>query len=94
MTDDAVQMESMTTLFYKNLHTSEGVKNMEQVLDTVPHRVTPAMNEILNASYNEQEVKMPYFTCSRRRHQDLTATQLTFFSVIGMCAAMRSPRWF
>ena len=34
---------------------------MEQVLDTFPTRVTPAMNEMLNAPYTHQEVKTTLF---------------------------------
>lgn len=38
-------MEALATEFYKNLYTSEGVQNMDQVLSTVPTKVTPAMND-------------------------------------------------
>jgi hypothetical protein len=45
-------METMATAFYKDLYTSEGVHDMDQVLETVPVKVTAAMNETLNAPYN------------------------------------------
>ena len=34
---------------------------MTQVLDTVPRKVTQAMNESLNAPYTQQEVKVALF---------------------------------
>ena len=51
----------MTYSFYKDLYTSEGVQNMEQVLETVPTKVTLAMNDMLNAPYSQQEVKTTLF---------------------------------
>ena len=61
MTDNKEEMEALTTDFYTNLYTSEGVQNMEQVLDTVPTKVTPAMNDVLNAPYSQKEVKEALF---------------------------------
>uniref|UniRef100_A0A8R7PXK2 Reverse transcriptase domain-containing protein n=1 Tax=Triticum urartu TaxID=4572 RepID=A0A8R7PXK2_TRIUA len=54
-------MEMMATTFYKNLYTSEGVHDMNRVLDTVPCKVTPAMNELLNSPYSQDEVKVALF---------------------------------
>jgi len=54
-------MEMMATMFYKNLYTSEGVHDMNRVLDTVPCKVTPAMNELLNSPYSQDEVKVALF---------------------------------
>ncbi|KAK1620952.1 hypothetical protein QYE76_026469 [Lolium multiflorum] len=39
------------------LYTSEGVQGMDQVLQHVPRKVTPAMNAILLAPYEAKEVK-------------------------------------
>ena len=61
MTEDKAELEEMTTEFYKNLYTSERVQNMEQVIDTVPVKVTPEMNDILNAPYSQDEVKKALF---------------------------------
>lgn len=61
LTENTTEMENMTTTFYQQLYTSEGVHDMEQVLDTVPTKVTPAMNEILNSPYSQQEVKTALF---------------------------------
>lgn len=60
-TEDREEMEMMATAFYKNLYTSEGVQDMNRVLDTVPCKVTPAMNDLLNAPYSQDEVKVALF---------------------------------
>lgn len=59
-TDDD-QMGTMTTSFYRNLYRSEGVSNMGEVLDTVPIKVTAAMNDQLIAPFQEKEVKEALF---------------------------------
>ena len=61
LTDDTKEMEAMTTKFYKTLYTSEGVQDMDQVLDTVPRKVTDEMNATLNAPYDIKEVKTALF---------------------------------
>ncbi|XP_073357859.1 uncharacterized protein [Aegilops tauschii subsp. strangulata] len=52
MTENLTEMEALATSFYEDLYTSEGVSNMNEVLDTVPCKVTQAMNDILNAPYS------------------------------------------
>lgn len=61
LTEDRREMEELTTDFYKNLYTSEGVQDMDRVLNTVPTKVTPAMNDLLNAPYTHEEVKQALF---------------------------------
>jgi hypothetical protein len=61
VTSDEVEMKNMTTAFYKNLYTSEETIGMEGVLDTVPTKVTPRMNDSLLAPFTESEVKEPMF---------------------------------
>ena len=51
----------MTMSFYKNLYSSEGVSDMELVLDTVPTKITPAMNDQLLAPFERKEVKEALF---------------------------------
>ena len=60
-TDNVLEMENMATSFYQELYTSEGVHNMEHVIDTVPTKVTQAMNDMLNAPYSQKEVKTALF---------------------------------
>lgn len=48
---DLTQLENMTTEFYGNFFTSEGVLDMEDVLHAVPAKVTPAMNSVLTEPY-------------------------------------------
>ncbi|XP_073363635.1 uncharacterized protein [Aegilops tauschii subsp. strangulata] len=45
----------------KDLYMSEGLHDMERVLETVPTKVTQAMNEILSAPYTQKEVKPTLF---------------------------------
>jgi hypothetical protein len=45
VTNDEVEMQNLTADFLKNLYTSEGTKNMEAVLDTVPTKVSSVMND-------------------------------------------------
>ena len=54
-------MKELTTKFYKNLYTSEGVQDMDRVLDSVPTKVKLAMNDLLNAPYTHEEVKHGLF---------------------------------
>ena len=55
------EMKAMTTSFYKTLYTSEGVHDMDRVLDTVPIKGTQSMNESLNAPCSPEEVKRALF---------------------------------
>jgi hypothetical protein len=47
--------------FYGTLYTSEGTSGMEEVLRSVPVRVTRAMNEMLGAPFTDEEVKIALF---------------------------------
>jgi hypothetical protein len=49
-------MQHVTSDFYKTLYTSEGVQNMDQVLDHVPQKVNAEMNAMLKAPYDPNEV--------------------------------------
>ncbi|XP_073367662.1 uncharacterized protein [Aegilops tauschii subsp. strangulata] len=55
--EDVAELEGMTTEFYKGLYTSEGCNNMQEVLDSVPVKVTNEMRAQLDAVYTEKEVK-------------------------------------
>ena len=44
-TENESEMGAMASEFYKTLYSSEGTTEMDQVLNTVPVKVTPAMNE-------------------------------------------------
>ena len=61
VTEDADEMSKLATMFYKNLYSSEGVSDMEVVLDTGPTRVTPEMNDLLLALFDSREVKEALF---------------------------------
>ena len=55
------QLETMATQFYKELYTSEGVSNMNAVLDCVPTKVSAEMNAVLEADFSADEVKRALF---------------------------------
>jgi hypothetical protein len=61
VTEDAREMGTMTTRFYKDLYRAEGTSNMEAVLSTVPTKVTPAMNDGLLKPFEEKEIKEALF---------------------------------
>jgi hypothetical protein len=48
-------------VFYEDLYRSEGVSNMQEVLDVVPVKVTKWMNSSLLKPFEEQEVKDALF---------------------------------
>jgi len=50
-TEDIQEMGNLTSSFYKNLYTSEGTIDMESVLNVVPVKVTPEMNDQLLAPF-------------------------------------------
>ena len=58
---DSVELRDMVTGFYRNLYTTEGVTDMDRVLQHVPRKVTPHMNEMLTAPYTKDEVKKALF---------------------------------
>ena len=60
-TDNQVEMGVMATDFYRTLYMSEGTVNMNLVLDTVPAKVTMAMNESLVAPFYKDEIKRVLF---------------------------------
>lgn len=61
ITYDPDELKVMVNDFYKNLYTTEGVSNMEAVLNCIPRKVTPEMNEVLCAHYTNEEVKAALF---------------------------------
>ena len=45
LTEDLQEMGDLISSFYKELYTSEGTEDMASVLNTVPTKVTPEMND-------------------------------------------------
>ena len=60
-TENEDEMGAMATDFYKTLYRSEGTTDMDRVLNTVPVKVTAAMNEGLLAPFEKEEVKIALF---------------------------------
>jgi hypothetical protein len=61
ITEDTKELGRMTTRFYQDLYQSEGTHNMGAVLDTMPVKVTLAMNDDLLKPFVEKEVKEALF---------------------------------
>jgi hypothetical protein len=61
ITEDPAEMGALTTDFYSNLYESEGVQDMNVVLDTVPRKVSGDMNRSLTKQFSAQEVKEALF---------------------------------
>ena len=61
MVVDPDELKAMANSFYQTLYSSEGVENMDAVLDHVPRKVTEEMNARLNAEYTSDEVKAALF---------------------------------
>ena len=59
--DDIGEMQNLATAFYRDLYTSEGTLNMQEVIDRVPRKVTTPMNESLTACYMDMEIKNALF---------------------------------
>ena len=60
-TQDIQEMQEMTNNFYNTLYTLKGAQDMQHVLDTVPSKVNPQMNDCLTAPYTSEEVKTTLF---------------------------------
>jgi len=56
MTDDSQEIAHIIMAYYEQLFSSSGVRDLEQVLQVVPVKVTQAMNEVLCAPYSEDEI--------------------------------------
>lgn len=61
LTENVAEMSRMATAFNQGLYTSEGTSNMHAVLETVPAKVTPEMNDKLVAPFSDSEVKEALF---------------------------------
>lgn len=49
VTEDNKEMECTATKFYKNIYYSEGVENMQHVLDTIPKKISNDIHAHLDA---------------------------------------------
>jgi hypothetical protein len=58
---DPAELKQMANIFYQNMYASQGVQNMDGVLDHVPRKVIEEMNATLCAPYTSNEVKTALF---------------------------------
>jgi hypothetical protein len=61
ITSSEGEMGNLANAFYQQLYTSEGVSDMDEVLQHVPVRVDRMMNMQLDAPFSESEVKKALF---------------------------------
>jgi hypothetical protein len=59
--EDHGEMKSMVHQFYEKLFTSEPALSMEGVLDAMPSKVDPHMNDMLCKPYTNEEIKTALF---------------------------------
>ena len=55
------EMGAMATDFFRTLYTTEGTTDMDQVLNTIPTKVTAVMSESLMAPFEKDEIKRALF---------------------------------
>jgi hypothetical protein len=55
------EMANLSTTFYMDLYTSEGMEDMDHLLDSVPTKVTATMNDDLLKLFCPDEVKSALF---------------------------------
>jgi hypothetical protein len=61
VTEDHQEMMMLTREFYDGLYTSEGTRGMDEVLASVPIKVTSQMNLNLLAPFEDTEIKSALF---------------------------------
>lgn len=55
------EMRELALAFYRNLYTSEGSNNIDDVLQYIAHFVTDDMNEALTAAFSGEEIEKALF---------------------------------
>lgn len=60
-TEDEKELGMMASAFYKELYRSEGTENMDEVLNTVPAKVSAKMNDCLLKQFTANEIKVALF---------------------------------
>ena len=91
---DPDELKAMANSFYQTLYTSEGVENMDAVLDHVPRKVTEEMNARLNAEYTSDEVKAALFQMFPTKHLAQTDFLLIFNNATGIFVVMMLQELF
>lgn len=92
LTEDMTEMQQLALEFYKNLYSSVGVHGVVEVLEHVPTKVTPAMNDILLAPYDEKEVKAALFQMFPTKAPGPDGFPAHFSRDIGIYVGSLSPR--
>jgi hypothetical protein len=83
MTDDIGEISDLSRSFFGNLYQSEGTQGMENVLNTVPRKVTGTMNAGLTKPYEESVVKTALFQMYPMKAPGPNGFPAYFFSAIG-----------
>ena len=86
-------MGSLATNFYKSLFSSEGVSDMERVLQNVPIKVTPEMNDMLLTPFDSKEVKEVLFQMFPTKAPGPDGFRRTSSSATGNCVGKNLLRW-
>jgi hypothetical protein len=61
ITEDEQEMADLTRDLYNNLYLSEGISDLDEVIQVIPTKITKSMNEALLRPNKEEEVKSALF---------------------------------
>lgn len=89
VTENENEMADLATAFYKGLYASEGVTNTDQLLETVPVKVTREMNDQLLKTFSSDEVKTALFQMFLTKAPGPDGYPAHFFSITGSCVGRR-----
>jgi hypothetical protein len=86
------EMATLMMAFYRNLYTSEGTEDMDQLLNTVPVKVTIDMNDMLLKPFSTDEIKYALFQMSSTKAPGPDGFLAHFSNDIGIFVG-RCPWW-
>jgi hypothetical protein len=88
-TENEQELADLNRDFYDNLYRSEGVENMDEVLNVVPSKVTQQMNERLLKPFGGNEIKEDLFQMFPTKAPGPDGFPAHFFRLIGRYVGRR-----
>ena len=70
--------------FYRALYMSQGYRSMEELLNLIPTRVTPEMNENFDKLFTPDEVRVALFQMAPSKARGVMVFRRGFFSGTGI----------
>jgi hypothetical protein len=84
-------MADLTRDFYNNFYLSEGILDLDEVIQVIPAKITESMNEALLQPIKEEEVKSALFQMFLTKAPGPDGFLAHFFKHIGSFVARRLP---